>query len=138
MGLISVPPNLLPLIGTMAWMAMRDINLNTSTVLTFSIAIGLAVDDTIHMLARFREEYGRGHDVSESIRLSGRGSGRAVVITSVMLVSGLMVMLNSSFVPIKLFSELLTVTIAMCLVGDLLLLPALLKLFWPEHSKRTP
>jgi predicted RND superfamily exporter protein len=55
-----------------------------------------------------------------------------------MLIAGLMVMLNSSFVPIQLFSELMTVTIAMCLVGDLVLLPALLKLFWPEHSKRTP
>jgi hypothetical protein len=134
MGLISVPPNLLPLVATMAWMAMRDINLNTSTVLTFSVAIGLAVDDTIHMLARFREEYAAGASVDEAIRQSGRGSGRAIVITSAMLVAGLLVMLNSSFVPIKLFAELLTVTIITCLVGDLVMLPALLKQFWPERS----
>lgn len=134
MGLISVPPNLLPLAATMAWMALRDINLNTSTVLTFSVAIGLAVDDTIHMLARFREEYAAGASVNEAIRQSGRGSGRAIVITSAMLVAGLLVMINSSFVPIKLFAELLTVTIITCLVGDLVMLPALLKQFWPEHS----
>jgi hypothetical protein len=132
MGLISVPPNVLPLLGTMAWMAMRDINLNTSTVITFSIAIGLAVDDTIHVLARFREEMAQRISIDDALVRTMRGSGRAVIVTSVMLTTGLSVMLFSSFVPIQLFAELLGVTIAICLVGDLVMLPALLKAFWPD------
>ena len=134
MGLISIPPNVLPLLVTMAWMGFRDINLNTSTVITFSVAIGLAVDDSIHVLARFKEEYVKGYSLDESLTRSARGSGRAVIVTSVMLMAGLSVMLTSSFVPIKWFAELLGITITVCLVGDLIMLPALLKVFWPEQK----
>jgi hypothetical protein len=134
MGLISIPPNVLPLLVTMAWMGFRDINLNTSTVITFSVAIGLAVDDTIHVLARFKEEYAKGYSLDDALLRSARGSGRAVIVTSVMLMAGLSVMLTSSFVPIKWFAELLGITITVCLVGDLIMLPAMLKVFWPEQK----
>jgi predicted RND superfamily exporter protein len=138
MGLISVPPNILPLLATMSWMAFRGIHLNTSTVITFSVALGLAVDDTIHMLARFREEQRAGATVDKAILASARGSGRAILITSIMLGAGLSVLLWSSFVPIRLFAELLGVTIANCLVADLVILPALLKVFWPELAPSKP
>jgi predicted RND superfamily exporter protein len=130
MGLISVPPNVLPLLFTLAWMGITDVYLNTTTVIIFSISIGLAVDDTIHMLARFDEEMARGVGLDEALRRAAAGSGRAIVITSVMLVGGLAVMGTSSFVPIRLFSELTGVTIVGCLFGDLIVLPALLKLGW--------
>lgn len=128
-GLISVPPNVLPLVGTMAYMAVRDIALNTTTVVIFSISIGLAVDDTIHMLARFREERAQGYGIDEALLRAARGSGRAVIVTSVMLGAGMLVMLLSSFTPVRLFGELIAVTLTMCLIGDLILLPALVKLF---------
>lgn len=131
-GLISVPPNIIPLIATLAWMTFRDINLNTTTVIIFSVSIGLAVDDTVHVLTRFREEYLSGRSVERAIALAARGAGRAVVVTSFMLAGGLAVMLQSSFVPIRLFSELTAVTIVGCLFGDLIVLPAMLRLFVPE------
>ena len=135
MGLISVPPNVIPLLFTLAWMGVTDVYLNTTTVIIFSISIGLAVDDTIHMLARFDEEIGRGVGLDEALRRSAAGSGRAIVITSAMLVGGLAVMGTSSFVPIRLFAELTGVTILGCLFGDLIVLPALLKLGWRPHGR---
>ena len=128
-GLISVPANVTPLIVTMAYMALVGINLNTSTVLIFSVSIGLAVDDTIHMLARFREEIALDPEVRGALLRTAAGSGRAIVVTSLMLGAGMLVMLVSSFMPVRLFGELICVTLVGCLLGDLIILPAMLALF---------
>ena len=132
MGLLSIPPNVIPLVMTMAFMTLAGIELNTTTVVTFSISIGLAVDDTIHMLARFREEIGLGGTRDDAIMAAARGAGRAIVVTSVCLGGGMLVLLFSSFVPIRQFSVLLSVTVVSCIIGDLVLLPALLKLGWRD------
>ena len=128
-GLISIPANVTPLIATMAYMAVVGINLNTTTVLIFSVSIGLAVDDTIHMLARFTEERSRGCNVRDALLKTAAGSGRAIVVTSFMLGSGMLVMLISSFMPVRLFGELVCVTLLGCLLADLIILPAMLALF---------
>ena len=88
LGLLSIPPNLIPLVGTMGYMALRGIPLNVATVIIFSISIGLAVDGTIHVLARFREETGRGLASSPALVRAARGTGRAIVISSVTLMAG--------------------------------------------------
>ncbi|MFT6395555.1 MAG: putative RND superfamily exporter protein [Bradymonadia bacterium] len=129
LGLISIPANVTPLIATMAYMALIGINLNTTTVVIFSVSIGLAVDDTIHMLARFREERARHDDVREALLAAAAGSGKAIVVTSIMLSAGMSVMLISSFMPVRLFGELVCVTLAGCLLSDLVILPAMLVLF---------
>ncbi len=128
-GLISVPANVIPLLMTAAYMGLQDIPLNASTVIIFSVSIGIAVDDTIHMLARYREERAVGHSIDDALLAAARGSGRAIVVTSIMLGAGMLVMLASSFMPVRLFGELISVTLVACLFGDLLLLPAMLKLF---------
>lgn len=128
-GLISIPANATPLIATMAYMAVMGINLNTTTVIIFSVSIGLAVDDTIHMLARFREERALEPDPSRALLRTAAGSGKAIVVTSFMLGSGMLVMLVSSFMPVRLFGELVCVTLVGCLLGDLIILPAMLVLF---------
>lgn len=137
MGLISAPPNMLPLVWTLAYMALQDINLNTTSVIIFSIAVGLAVDDTIHVLARLLEEAREGHSKEECVIRTARGTGRAILSASLMLVGGMAVLFASSFVPVRLFGELMTVTLSGCILGDLMLLPALLSLFWtpdPKHK----
>jgi predicted RND superfamily exporter protein len=137
MGLISAPPNMLPLIWTLAYMALQGINLNTTSVIIFSIAVGLAVDDTIHVLARLLEEARQGHSKEECVMRTARGTGRAILSASLMLVGGMAVLFASSFVPVRLFGELMTVTLSGCILGDLILLPALLALFWtpdPKHK----
>jgi len=129
MGLISVPANVIPLVGAAAYMAVRGLPLNTTTVIIFSVALGLAVDDSIHMMARYREERLRGLGVDEAMRASGRGSGQAVIITSVMLAAGMSVMFLSAFNPVRLFGEIIATTLGVCLLADLFVLPATLKLF---------
>ena len=134
MALVSVPPNVIPLVLTMAFMGLAGIRLNTTTVVTFSISLGLAVDDTIHMLARFREELDTGIGTEAAIVRAARGAGKAIIVTSITLGGGMMVLLFSSFVPVRQFAMLLGVTVVSCIFGDLLLLPALLRLAWQDRG----
>ena len=101
LGLLSIPPNLIPLISTMAYMVARGIPLNVSTVVIFSISLGLAVDGTIHVLARFREETERGLRSNAALIRAARGTGKAIVVSGVTLMAGFGVMLLSSFVPVR-------------------------------------
>ena len=127
LGLLSIPPNLIPLVATMAYMVWREIPLNVSTVIIFSISLGLAVNGTIHVLARFREEMQRGIGREAALVQAARGTGRAIVISCVTLMAGFGVLLFSSFVPVRSFGELIAVTIGGCLVATLVVLPPLLR-----------
>ncbi len=127
LGLLSIPPNLIPLVVTMAYMVWREIPLNVSTVIIFSISLGLAVNGTIHVLARFREEMQSGLGREAALIRAARGTGRAIVISCVTLMAGFSVLLLSSFVPVRNFGELIAVTIGGCLVATLLVLPPLLR-----------
>jgi len=129
-GLISILPNIIPLVLTFGYMGLMHINLNTTTVIIFAISLGLAVDDTIHFLSRFREERAKQPTVREAILATYDGAGRAIVITSVMLLTGLIVLLFSDFVPTRYFGTLMAITIAGALLGDLLLLPPILYLVY--------
>jgi predicted RND superfamily exporter protein len=127
LGLLSIPPNLIPLVATMAYMVWREIPLNVSTVIIFSISLGLAVNGTIHVLARFREEMLRGIGREAALVRAARGTGRAIVISCITLMAGFGVLLFSSFVPVRSFGELIAVTIGGCLVATLIVLPPLLR-----------
>lgn len=134
LGLLSIPPNLIPLVGTLGYMAIRDIPLNMSTVIIFSISFSLAVDGSIHVLARFREEMNDGKAPASALLRAARGTGRANVISYLTLTCGFGVMLLSSFVPIRQFGELIAVTVATCMIATVFLLPALLRVFSPKHT----
>ena len=129
LGLLSIPPNVIPLVATMAYMVLRDIPLNAATVIIFSISLGLAVDGSIHVLARFREETRqRGSHTHSALLRAARGTGRAIVISSVTLMFGFAVLLMSNFVPVRRFGELIAVTVASCLLATLVVQPALLQI----------
>ncbi len=127
LGLLSIPPNLIPLVATMAYMVWREIPLNVSTVIIFSISLGLAVNGTIHVLARFREEMHKGIGREAALVRAARGTGRAIVISCITLMAGFSVLLVSSFVPVRNFGELIAITIGGCLVATLIVLPPLLR-----------
>ena len=79
LGLLSIPPNVIPLVFTMAYMVWRQIPLNAATVIIFSISLGLAVDGSIHVLARFREETRERHfRAHPALIRAARGTGRAI------------------------------------------------------------
>lgn len=133
LGLISVLPNVLPLTLTLAWMAIRGIPLHAATAIVFTVSIGLAVDGTVHILARYREEISEGQRRMRGMILAMRGSGRAVVIGAMTLLLGFLALLFGSFVPIRLFAELSVVAIGTSLLAELILLPALLARFGPTE-----
>ncbi|MCC6873273.1 MAG: MMPL family transporter, partial [Sandaracinaceae bacterium] len=139
LGLISILPNVMPIAITVAYMVVRDIPLHAATTIVFSVAIGLAVDDTIHILARYREEIAAGRSrVSSTIR-SLRSSGRAAVVSGMTIWIGYAALLFASFVPVRLFGELSLVALGSALVCEILVLPALLVLFGPgPDARRSP
>jgi predicted RND superfamily exporter protein len=128
LGLVAMPPNIIPLLATGAYMMARGIHLNMATVITFSIGIGLAVDDTVHVVARFLEERRRISSVRVALLRAARGTGRAIVITAISLSLGFSVLMLSEFVSVRQFGELIAVTVLNCLVSALFIQPALLLL----------
>ena len=74
LGILSIPPNLVPLVGTMAYMVMRDIPLNATTVIIFSVSLGLSDHGTIHFMSRFQQETDAGMWTRAAIIRAARGT----------------------------------------------------------------
>jgi len=123
---IAMVPNLLPVAGLLGALGWAGRHLETLSAMTFSIGLGIAVDDTIHFIARYAEERRAGFDVEDAVRRSMRGTGRAIVHTSALLLAGFGVLYSSRFPPNQSFALLASALIFGALVADLLLLPALL------------
>jgi predicted RND superfamily exporter protein len=134
-GLLSIPPNVVPLAFALAWMVLRDIPLNAATAIIFSVSIGVAVDGSIHVLSRLREELRRYPGLNGAVLRTARGTGRALVVSCSSLVLGFSVLLLSSFVPVQRFAELIAVSIASCLVATLVILPAVVQLAGPRFLR---
>ena len=98
MILVSLVPNILPLLITAGMMGFLGIPLKPSTILVFSIAFGISVDDTIHFLAKYRQELvARNWKISKSVYAALRETGISMFYTSVVLLFGFSVFLLSSF-----------------------------------------
>ncbi len=130
-GLITMLPNIIPLVFTMGFMGLFGITLRLSTVVIFAICLGMAVDDTIHYLTRFREELGRTGDYVVSMYNTLRTSGRAIVLTTVIMIAGFMVFMSSGFKATQDFGLLSSVALTSSLLGSLVFLPAALNTFRP-------
>jgi predicted RND superfamily exporter protein len=128
-GFIAMVPNIWPLLITLAFMGYAGMSLRISSVIIFTISLGIAVDDTIHYLARLREEARRGLSLEDVIKNTTRGTGRAVVLTTIILVTGLSVNGFSEFIAMEQFGLLSAFTLATALVGVLFLLPVLVQVF---------
>jgi predicted RND superfamily exporter protein len=128
-GLIAIVPNLFPLAATGAMLALFGIPLVIETVCAFTICLGIAVDDTIHFLSRYRVEVGRGRDAELAIRESFIKVGSPLVVTTVLMVTGFATVLWSELPGFRMFGAMACATLAAAFVADLLVLPALLKVF---------
>lgn len=137
-GLIAALPNVAPFALTLGYMGLRGYDLNAGNVAVFSISLGLTVDNSIHFLSRFREECRSGLSRSEAIRATYLNAGRAMVVSTLLQASGLVVLLWSNFVPTQRFAELMGVTMAGTMLGDLVLLPACVALFWKDGPRPEP
>ena len=127
MILVSLVPNILPLLITAGMMGFLGIPLKPSTILVFSIAFGISVDDTIHFLAKYRQELvARNWKISKSVYAALRETGISMFYTSVVLLFGFSVFLLSSFGGTKALGGLVSVTLLFAMATNLLLLPSLL------------
>lgn len=131
-ALVSIMPNLIPVIFTFGMMGWLKIDLELSTVVVFSISLGLAVDDSIHFLTRFRDEFLKEENYEKAIKKTFNGAGRAIVYTTVILVLGLMVLTISSLPPMVKFAYLTGSTLISALLADLFILPASIMIFKPR------
>jgi hypothetical protein len=135
LGILSMFPNLLPIFITMGIMGWLSIPLDMYTMLIGSIAIGLAVDDTVHFMHNFRRYYFETDNVAESIRLTLFTTGRAMLVTSIVLCSGFFLYMFASMNNLFHFGLLTGSTILLALAADFFLAPALMVL---AHKKDTP
>ena len=133
-ALLSILPNIFPLLTTLVLMSAAGIALRTSTIIIFSISLGIAVNDTIHFIARYNEELAAGVSRQEAILTSLRFTGRAMIVTTIILVAGFLIDLVCEFVALQQFGYLASFTMVMALVGDLVILPACLMLFGKKHT----
>ncbi|MDA0590239.1 MAG: efflux RND transporter permease subunit [Planctomycetota bacterium] len=134
-GLLSIIPNVFPLAATASLRAFFfGTSLDISSACAFAICLGIAVDDTIHFLIRFMHEREAGYEPPEAIHRTFVTVGSALVMTTVVMVSGFGSVMTSSLPTHFLFATMALTTIAAALVGDLILLPALLVQFPGRRS----
>jgi predicted RND superfamily exporter protein len=130
LGLLAMIPNLFPIIMALGVMGYLDIPLNTYNLIGGSIAIGLAVDDTIHFFHNFRRYYLRSGDINFAVRETLRTAGRALLATTLILVFSFWMRLYSDLKVIADFGLVLGVALLVAFLADVLLAPALLRMFY--------
>jgi len=136
-ALIALYPNLLSagaVLGVMGWM---NIPLDMMTITIAAISIGIAVDNTIHYICRFREEIGKGRDYPETLHLCHGSIGYAMYYTSIIIVIGFSILAFSNFMPTIYFGVFTGLAMLIAMVAALTLLPQLLMAFKPFKSAAT-
>ena len=117
--------NLLPLVLPLAFMAASGITLRIGTAVVLAIALGIVVDNTLHIIIRMRAQLTAGGEQQEQVYRAMRGTGRAVIFTTLALVGGFLSMLSNQLMAIRDMGLVAAVTIIGAMLADLLFLPAL-------------
>ncbi len=137
LGMISIIPNMIPVTLVFGLMGVLGIALDSDTIIIAPVIIGIAVDDTIHFLAHYRDEVRKDGDLTRAMRNTIHEVGQAISFTSLILGFGFLTLAfstNTSFIKVGIFGSLAIFTALLC---DLLLLPALLSLFKPRLGSKT-
>ena len=125
-GLISMIPNLLPILIIMGIMGFAKVPLTMNTLLIGSIAMGLVVDDTVHFIHNFQRYYKETEDAHEAIKETLLSTGRALLITSLVLATGFFVLMFATLNHLVRFGFFTGMAILIALLADFLLAPALM------------
>ncbi len=126
---ISLLPNLLPLLFAAALLGFLEIPLEATISVVFAVVFGIAVDDTIHFLGRYKIGLSKGLNKEEALQITFAETGRALIITTLILFFGFLVLLFSVHTPSITIGLLVSVTLLTALVLDLFLLPVLIRKF---------
>lgn len=134
MVIISLIPNILPLLVTVAIMGFTGIILNGPISIIFTIGFVIAVDDTIHFLSKFKLELNKGKNVKNAIRTTLHETGKAIIITSIILFFGFIVLLHSDIKEVFNMGLLIGIMLVTAVIADFFLLPVLLVYFFKERN----
>lgn len=128
MLIISLIPNLLPLLLAGALLGFLGIELEAGVSIVFAVIFGIAVDDTIHFLSKYKLAKLKGLDMEAALRITFMETGKAITLTSIILFFGFLVMLFSIHPPSVTIGLLISLTLFSALIGDFLLIPLLIRL----------
>jgi len=131
-GLIAMIPNLLPILIALGALGWSGVPMNVFTMFVGSIALGLAVDDTLHFLHGFKRYHLQCGDTEEAIRKTFVSTGRALLVTTVALSLGFFLFAFASLQSVVLFGLLTGASIVMAVVADFIVMPALLIWLFPN------
>ena len=135
MVIICIIPNIIPGFVVAGFMGIADIHLRVSTSIIFSIAFGIAVDDTIHIMSRLKQEMNKGKSFFYALKRTYLSTGKAVVVTSVILSCGFLTLLLSDFTSSFYVGLLVGLTLLIAIICEMLLLPVLLIYFFKDRGK---
>ncbi len=133
LGLLGFAVSFLPILITLGLMAWFGVTVNIATCLLGGAVIGVAVDDSIYLLSRIRDELSNGLPLEASLKKSLDVTGQGIISTSLILVGGFFTMAVSDFLPSAFFGVFFAIGICSALLADLLLLPIMLK--WLHERK---
>lgn len=130
MVLIALVVNILPLLMIAGLLGFAGVDLKVSTAIIFTISFGIAVDDTLHFMSRFRLELKKGKSYLYALKRTFLSTGKAIVLTSVILCAGFLLLMCSDFLGTFYVGLLISLTLLFALMADLFLLPVLLLIFY--------
>ena len=128
---IAIVPNILPATLVLGFMGLKSIPLDLMTITIAAISVGIAVDNTIHYIIRFKREFSQNRNYSNSIKICHGSIGKAMYYTSSIIVIGFSILSLSNFIPTIYFGLLTGLAMLTALLASLTLLPALLLTFKP-------
>lgn len=134
LGLISMIPNLGPILVVLGIMGWLDIPLDMFTMLIASIAMGLAVDDTVHFMYHFKQYFNKTGSIKDAVTHTLHTAGRAMLTTSIVLSAGFFIFMFASMNNVFFFGAMTGLAILLALAGDLFLAPALMTLMIREKN----
>lgn len=136
MIILSLVPNVIPLLMTAGLMGYMGIPLKPSTAIIFSIAFGISVDNAIHFLAKYRQElYANNFDVRKAIDISMHETGTSMIYTAIVLFAGFVIFTASEFGGTQALGLLTSITLLIAMFTNLIVLPSLLITFDSDHRK---
>jgi predicted RND superfamily exporter protein len=137
MVLISLIPNILPIMVCGALLGFLGIELSASTAIIFGMTFGIVTDDTIHFLAGYRIERAKGLSTNEAVKETMLETGKAICMTTLILFFGFIILLTSSYPNTATIGLLVSITFLFALITDLFLTPVLVSRFMRGKRHKT-
>ena len=131
LAILAIVPNILPATLVLGFMGLKSIPLDLMTITIAAISVGIAVDNTIHYIIRFKREFSQNKNYSKSIKVCHGSIGKAMYYTSSIIIIGFSILSLSNFIPTIYFGLLTGLAMLAALIASLTLLPALLMIFKP-------